>query len=139
MIIYKLNIINMKAEKFTIKSRIRSFGYAINGLKIVFKNEHNFRIHTFAAFAVLIAGFIFKVSVTEWIILTLTIAFVMVVEALNTAIEYVCNYLTKDYDYNIGVIKDVCAAAVLISAIGAAIVGIIIFAPKIFEIFISNL
>ena len=88
----------MKAEKFTIKSRIRSFGYAINGLKIVFKNEHNFRIHTFAAFAVLIAGFIFKVSVTEWIILTLTIAFVMVVEALNTVREYVFNYLTKDYD-----------------------------------------
>lgn len=122
----------MKNEKFTLSSRIRSFGFAWNGLKIMFKNEHNFRIHTFATSLVIIAGICFGISFWEWLIIALTIAFVMVTEILNTAIEYICDYLTEEHDIRIGVIKDIAAAAVLVSAIGAAIVGVLIFGRQIF-------
>lgn len=122
----------MKNEKFTLSSRIRSFGFAWKGLKIMFKNEHNFRIHTFATSLVIIAGICFGISFWEWLIIALTIAFVMVTEILNTAIEYICDYLTEEHDIRIGVIKDIAAAAVLVSAIGAAIVGVLIFGRQIF-------
>ena len=97
-------------------------------------NEHNFRIHTFATIVVIIAGILLKVSFAAWIILILTIAFVMVVEILNTAVEYLCDYLTDKYDERIGTIKDIAAAAVLVSAIGAAAVGVLIFGRRIIEL-----
>ena len=121
----------MKSSNFSFISRIKSFGYAFNGLKTIIKYEHNFRIHIVAAILVVIAGLFFEVSNIEWCILTLTIAFVMVTEILNTSIEYICDYLTTDKNYKIGIIKDVAAAAVLLSSIGAVIVGLIIFIPKL--------
>lgn len=75
------------------------------------------------------AGFLFQVTVIEWIMLIFAIAIVFIAEALNTAIELLCDFVSPDYQELIKKTKDVAAGAVLIAAMGAAIIGVIIFLP----------
>jgi diacylglycerol kinase len=121
----------MKDKKFSIKKRIKSFVYAINGLKILIKEEHNFRIHIFVFIIVLLFGFLFKVSPLEWVSIILTSGFVFSLEIINSAIENLADFIMPDQNDHIGKIKDLSAAAVLIAAITSLITGSIIFLPKI--------
>jgi diacylglycerol kinase len=121
----------MKHQKFSIIKRIKSFGFAFNGLKILIKEEHNSRIHIFATFCVLIAGFFLKLSATEWIAVAFAIGFVIAMEIINSAIENIADFVSPEKHYIIKKIKDLAAAAVLISAITAIIIGLIVFLPKI--------
>ena len=111
--------------------RIRSFGYAFNGLRIIFIEEPNARIHLVAILSVMIAGYWLKVSIMEWISLVLVIGMVITLEIVNTAIENICNFISPDKHDMIKKIKDLSAAAVLVSAIIAFIIGVLIFLPKI--------
>lgn len=120
-------------KKISINARIKSFKYAFNGVKLFLCNEHNAWIHLTAAVMVIIGAWFFKFSEIEWLILILTIGFVLTTEAINTAIEYLCNHVCKEHNNEIGIIKDVAAGAVLLSAITAAIIGIILFTPKIID------
>ncbi len=113
------------------QSQIKSFAVAFRGLKILFANERNFRIHMAFAFLAVIAGIFFKIRSGEWIAVLLLIALVMAAEALNTCIEYICNYISPQYHPAIKTIKDIAAGAVLLCAIMAVIVGCIIFVPYI--------
>ncbi|MDD2412812.1 MAG: diacylglycerol kinase family protein [Bacteroidales bacterium] len=124
----------MKHQKFSLSNRLKSFSFAFNGLKILIKEEHNARIHLFVAIVVVMAGLIFKISVNEWFVVLFAIGFVMVVEIINTAIESIANIISPEKDKRIKKIKDLSAAAVLISALTALVIGSIIFIPKLLNL-----
>lgn len=124
----------MKHRKFSLSNRLKSFSYAFNGLKILIKEEHNARIHMFATIVVVMAGFVFKISVNEWFAVLFAIGFVMTVEIINTAIENMADIVSPEKDKRIKKIKDLSAAAVLISALTALVIGLIIFIPKLLDL-----
>ena len=125
----------MPTPKFSILKRLRSFGFAFNGLKILFKEEHNARIHLLAAVIVVIAGIYFHISTLEWLVVVFAIGFVITSEIVNTAIENIADFVSPEKHEKIKKIKDLAAASVLISAITALIVGLIVFIPKILSLF----
>ena len=110
---------------------IKSFSFAIEGLKTAFKQEVNFKVHTFVTLAVIIAALFLQFNTTEWIILLLTIAFVVVLELINTSIEAVVNLVEPEIKEQAKIAKDVSAASVMISAITAIVVGVLLFTPKL--------
>ena len=124
---------SMKQKDFSIKKRKQSFKFAINGLRILLCEESNAWIHLSIAICVLVAGFVFKISVGEWIVVIFCIGFVFALELINTAIENMADFVSKEYHDLIKKTKDL-TAAVLIGAIAAAIIGLMIFVPKIIEL-----
>ena len=120
-----------------LKKRLESFKYAFKGIANMFASEPNASIHAIMMILVIIAAVFFSVSLTEWCLLSLSIAAVFCAEAFNTAIETLTNLVSPDHHPLAGKTKDVAAAAVLLMAIGAAIVGLIIFVPKIILYFNS--
>ncbi|MDQ6609650.1 MAG: diacylglycerol kinase family protein [Bacteroidota bacterium] len=121
----------MIRKKFSWKERGNSFGYAWQGIKALFRTEHNAWIHAVITMAVLIASFIFKVSSIEAAVLVLTIAFVFVTEILNTAIEKAMDFISIEKHPQIKLVKDLAAAAVLVASIAAIVTGALIFLPKV--------
>ena len=115
----------------SIKKRIHSFGFALKGIATLFKTQPNARIHLIAICIVMVAGYLLKVSTSEWCFIVIAFAMVLAAEAFNTAVEFVVDLASPDYHPLAGKAKDVAAAAVLIIAIGAATIGIIIFLPKL--------
>jgi diacylglycerol kinase len=124
----------MEKNKFSIKKRMQSFKYAFNGLRILLNNEHNSWIHLFVTVCVLVAGFVFKISTGEWIAVIFCIGMVFSLELVNTAIENMADFVSKEYHESIKKIKDLAAAAVFVGAVAAAVIGLIIFLPKIVEL-----
>jgi len=118
-----------------LKKFFHSFTYPIKGLKYAYRNEQNLAVDVGIALIVIIAGFIFRISISEWAILLLTIGLVISCELINTSIEAVVDLVTEEYHPLAKVAKDTSAAAVFIFAIIAVIVGIIIFLPKLLAIF----
>lgn len=118
-------------QKFSVKKRFRSFKFAFAGLRTLWKEEHNFRIHSVAALLVLILGFLLRISMVEWCIVALTVGFVISAETLNSSLENLADAITEESNEKIKKAKDIGAAAVLISAIAAVVIGLIIFLPKI--------
>lgn len=121
----------MKNDGFTVKKRLRSFKFAGNGIRLLIAHEHNAWIHCFAAVCVILAGCWLGLSKIEWIAVVFAIAMVLAAEAVNSSIEALADLVSPDYNEAIKRTKDLAAGAVLILAIGAAIVGLIIFIPKI--------
>lgn len=111
----------------------KGFYFAINGIKYSFKTQLNFRIHVFLALIAVILGFIFQVSLQEWLWLILAIALVIIFELINTAIEALVDLISPGFDRRAGLIKDISAGAVLFAAILVLIIGLIIFLPKIID------
>lgn len=100
----------------------------------LFRTQPNARIHAAAAAAAIGLGAYFQISRSEWAVVSLCIALVLSLEALNTAIEHLTDLASPDYHPLAGKAKDVAAAAVLIGAIGAAVAGGLIFFPKIWAV-----
>ena len=121
----------MSAKKFSVKARLLSFKYAFRGLGLLFREEHNSWIYIAVITVVIPLSIIFKLSVTEWALICLSIGIVISAEIINTVIERVSDKVSPQYDPVIGKIKDLGAAAVLVTAIVAAAVGLIIFLPKV--------
>jgi diacylglycerol kinase len=117
---------NYKYEKF-----IQVIGFALNGAIQCFAQEAHFKIHTAFTILVITAGFFFKISFTEWLVILICTGAVLAAELLNTAIEELCNIVHKEQHPGIKRIKDMAAAAVFITAVAAAVSGTIIFLPKI--------
>ena len=115
----------------SIKRLRKSFGYAFKGIDDVIKHEPNMKIHVVVAILVVIMAFILKVSIIEWIILVLLIGAVLAAETINATIENLVDMYTKEYDEKAKIVKDTAAGTVLILAITSAIIGLIIFIPKI--------
>ena len=111
--------------------RLRSFGYAFRGLAICFRTQANARIHAVATVVAVVLGFALKLAAWEWCAVVLSIASVWVAECFNTAMESLVDLVSPERQPLAGRIKDLAAGAVLAAAIGAAIVGAIIFVPKL--------
>ncbi len=116
-----------------LKKFFHSFSYPIKGLKYAYRNEQNLAVDIGIGLIVIIASFIFKVSLIEAAILAITIGLVITCELLNTAIEATVDLVTEEYHPLAKVAKDTSAAAVFVFAIAAAVVGIIIFLPKVID------
>ena len=115
---------------FSLRARIRSFRFAFEGLNSFFATQHNAVIHLLMTIVALIAAVFFNVCKGEAVAIIIAAGFVWAAELFNTAIEKLADMVSEDFHPSIKFIKDVSAAAVLISAIAAFITGIIIFLPK---------
>jgi diacylglycerol kinase (ATP) len=121
----------IQSEKFSISNRVKSFGYAIAGIGTFFKTEHNARIHFLASVLAISGGFYFSISRFEWVAILSAIAFVIVSEMLNTALEKLADVFTLEQDIRIKMVKDVAAGAVLIAAFYSLLIAALVFVPKI--------
>ena len=109
--------------------------YALNGFRVAVLTERNIKIHLIAAILVISAGLFFSITVIEWAILCLAISSVIGMEMMNTAIERALDHLEPKQVKQIGVAKDLAAAAVLVMAVFAVVIGCIIFIPKVITVF----
>jgi len=125
----------MNTEKFTVRSRLKSFRHAFSGISSLLKNEHNSRIHLPAAIIAVAAGIILKISLPEWCLLVVCIGLVFISELLNTSIETIGDAIDAEWNEKIRKAKDYSAAAVLISAIISVIAGGLIFIPRLLNLF----
>lgn len=105
----------------------QSFYYAFRGLKFVWKEEFNFRVQIIIALLVVAAMAYFRFSFAETAVVIVAITIVLMAEIMNTALENLCNKIEPNQDGAIGKIKDMVAAFVLLSTIGALILGILTF------------
>jgi len=112
-------------------ARLKSFSYALQGMLQLMRTQPNARLHLLAAVLVCIAGGYFGLSRGEWLWITAAIVLVWSAEALNTALEYLADALHPKPHPGIGRAKDVAAAAVLIAAAGAAVIGMLVFVPHL--------
>ena len=127
----------MKKSKFNSKDRIQSFKHAFNGFRILFKEEHNSRIHAFISLLTLLLAFYLKISVLEWIAILICFCLVFSFELINSSIENMADFTSLEKNPQIKRIKDLAAAAVLFSALISLTIGAIIFIPKIIELIIN--
>ena len=118
-----------KKEPFII-NRLKSVGYAFKGMLILVQTEASIKVQTSIALVVTFAGFYFEISKTEWIAQIGMIGLVISIEGMNTAIEYIADFIHPEYHEKIGLIKDIAAGAVFIAAIAAMIIAGIIYIPK---------
>jgi len=116
------------SKRHSVKS---SFGYAFSGVKEALKNEPNFRVQLFAAVIAIILGVVTKLAPYEWIILTLTIFIVLILELINTSLEALVDLVSPQTRNKAKVAKDVAAAAVLMSSIASLAVAGFLFIPKL--------
>jgi len=121
-----------------LKKLFRSFRYAFRGLKYALKNEQNFQLEILIGFFVVVLMFIFDIRDWQKVALFLVIFFVLVMELINTIFERVVDILKPKVHPYAQLIKDIMAAAVLIGAIGAAVVGTIIFYPYVKNLFLQG-
>lgn len=124
----------MKNDEFSFSARIRSFRYAFQGIATLFRDEHNFKIHSVLLVAVIVLGFLLGISPTEWCAVALCCGGVLMGEAMNSAVEALSDLVSPEYHPLIKKAKDVAAAGVLMMAIAAAACGLIIFLPKIIDL-----
>lgn len=118
-----------------LRRLIQSFKYAGKGIYYALKEEQNMKIHFLLSFVVLIFAFIFKISAYEAIALVLVISFVVAMEMINTVLERVMDIIKPRMHPYAKHVKDMLAAVVLVSALSSILVGLIIFLPKILELF----
>lgn len=117
-------------RKYTI-----GLSHAIDGLKFVLRTQTNFGLHIFVSFLVCILGLLLNLSTQEWLILVLTVSFVLTVEIFNTAIEVWVDSGILEPNIYAKRVKDSAAAAVVVSSIGSVFIGLIIFLPKLIVLF----
>lgn len=113
------------------KKLINSFKYAIEGIIASFKTERNMKIHIVVMIIVVTFGFFLKLNKTEWCIIVIAIVLVLSAELFNTAIETIVDMICPEKNSKAKLVKDISAGAVLIFAIGATIIGTIVFLPKL--------
>jgi len=109
----------------------KSFGFAISGLRSAIKKEPNFRVHLILAALALILAILFQFSTLEWLMLLFSITFVLIFELLNTTLEAIVDLVSPEIKEVAKVAKDTSAAAVMVFAALAIIVGIALFLPKL--------
>ena len=132
----KKNIMKNKRKMVELRRKRKklrnSFKYAFQGIEEAWKTEQNLKIHFMIMALVIIAGFIFKISLIEWMVCLLLFAIVISLELINTAIETTVDIAMPEINEKAKYAKDIAAGAVLFSAMISIIIGLIIFVPKIF-------
>ena len=117
------------SQPFSLKARARSFVHAWRGVVSLVTTQHNAWIHLLATAAVIAAGVLFDLSRWEWCWLVLAIGLVLAAEAMNSAVEALADAVSPEFNAGVGRAKDMAAAAVLILAIAAALIGALVFLP----------
>jgi diacylglycerol kinase (ATP) len=117
----------------SVSKRIKSVRYALDGVYDLVKNQPNARIHLLATLIVVCAGNYFQLKPGEWLAIIGCITLVISMEAMNTALEYLTDLVSPEYHPLAGKAKDAAAAAVLISAVGAVVIGLVVFMPYLFQ------
>ena len=125
----------MKNQGFTFRKRFASFKYAFHGIWLLLRYEHSAWLHSLIGVCTITAGFLLKISTAEWFSVIIVCGCVLAAEALNTAVERLADVVSPEYSEAIKQIKDLAAGGVLLMAIAAAVIGIIIFLPKIIVLF----
>ncbi|EUJ36880.1 hypothetical protein PWEIH_12035 [Listeria weihenstephanensis FSL R9-0317] len=110
----------------------KSFIHAFTGIKTAILEERHMRVHITAGMIVIICGVFFKVTKVEWLFLIFSIFNVLAFEMINTAIERAVDVATEEFHPYAKKAKDVAAGAVLLAALCSAVIGLIIFIPKLF-------
>ena len=118
-------------ERFSLVGRIRSFRYALRGIGVMLRSQHNAWVHAVATGVALAAGLALEISRGEWLAVVLAMMAVWTAEALNTAFESLCDAASPEFHPQVERAKDVAAGAVLISAIGAVAIALIVFGPRL--------
>lgn len=113
----------------------KSFGYAWEGILIAIRREPNFRIHLILGFITIFMGVALGLNQQEWLLLVFVISFVLILELINTALEAIVNLVSPKIKPQAKIAKDVSAAAVLIAAFVSLLVGVILFLPKIANLY----
>ena len=126
-----ISAVTPTSERFSIAGRIQSFKYAINGIILMLKSQHNAWLHATASVAVLFVGGFFHLSPGEWCWLVIAIMAVWTAEALNTALEFLADVASPEFHPLAKKAKDVAAGAVLISAAGSVVIALLILGPYI--------
>ena len=125
-----------QGNPFSPQKRLKSFEYALHGIRSFFLSTPNAWIHLAITVIVIVAAFYFELSMIEWIAVIYAIGLVFTAEALNTAVEDWVDSMQPNYDEKAGKVKDIAAGAVLIASIVAAIIGVLIFGSRIYELII---
>ena len=116
------------------KTFLKGVKYCLDGITYTYKNEKNFRRELCLGILAVIASFVLKISLIEWVIVVTLINFVLVLELLNTAFESIVDLYTKKYNETAKTVKDVAAAAVFVMSLFSLVIGILIFVQKILEV-----
>lgn len=118
-----------------MKKRLQSFKYAIRGISKAIRSEKNMQIHLIVAFLVVVAGVLLSISTTEWLLCVLCFGMVISAEMFNSAIENIVDLASPQRHKLAKNAKDIAAGAVLVAAVFAAIVGLVVFVPRLVEMF----
>lgn len=124
-------MIDANKNLFSTQKRLQSFVYAFRGILYLLRTQHNAWIHLGFTLIAILLGICFSITQFEWIAILLCIGIVFAAETFNTSIELLCDARFTEYDKRAEIIKDTAAGAVLIVSVAAAIVGGIIFLPKV--------
>ena len=119
-------------EENFLLNRWRSLGYAFRGFFLLIRTENAIQAHVFFALIFIVLGFVFNISLFEWLIQLLAIGLILSIEGLNTAIEKLCDFIHPDYHKKIGFIKDISAGAVTFAAIFGYLSLIILYLNKLY-------
>lgn len=114
---------------FTVLGRLKSVRHALAGIAVMLRTQHNAWLHLGATLGVIAAGIVLKIDANDWRWLVVAIVLVWVCEAVNTAFEHLCDVVSPDFHAAVKLSKDIAAGAVLIAAIGAVVLGVLIFLP----------
>ena len=118
-------------SEFRLRARFASFRNAIAGLWTMLITQHNAWVHVAVTVIVTVAGLAVGLNAADWKWLVVTITIVWFAEAMNTAFEYLCDVVSPEHNDAVRHAKDIAAAAVLLCAIGAVIMGMLIFVPHL--------
>jgi len=116
-----------------------SFKNAIEGIRLAVRTQRNLRVHLVIGALIIFLSIILKINGVEFVLLFLTILIVLITELFNTAIEFTIDLISPEYNSMAKKAKDVSAAAVLIAALFALIIGLIVLAPKILSVLLEKL
>ena len=124
----------MKAFRDRLKRHHISFIHAYEGIRWAFTTQPNFTVHLTLSFIAVVGGLYFQVSPVELMMITVTIVFGLVCEMINTSLESITDLVTQEWRVKAKIAKDVAAGMMLIYAVGAVLIAIIIFLPKIINL-----
>jgi diacylglycerol kinase (ATP) len=110
--------------------RLKSMGFAFGGAYKLITTEHSIMVQSALGLLLIIAGFYFEISTTEWLFQVFMIGLVISIEGLNTAVEKIADFIHPQYHEKIGFVKDIAAGAVFFAALTALAVILIIYVPK---------
>jgi len=116
---------------FSLRERAQSFADAGRGIALLLAQEPNARLHALATVSAIALGVWLGLSAGEWCWIALAIAIVWVAEGMNSALEALADAVHPERDARVGNAKDLAAGAVLAAAIASAVIGVLVFGPRL--------